>query len=612
MTTRARRILGGVAALGAAVAFAVGVGDPVEAMPHAAGAPVGLTNGDGIAVPATGTAGPAGPYPSTIDATFPDGYVVIDLDLSLDGVEHTFPGDIDAMLVAPNGFTNTVILSDTGGGDGITDVDLRFDDEAATTVPSPIVAGTYQPTEAAGSADSFPFGPPLPSGTVALSNFDGVDPNGTWKLYVADDNGADAGSIAGWSLDFTVAPICDGKLPTIIGTEEADTLVGTPGDDVIAGLGGNDTITGDDGNDTICAGEGDDEISGQVGTDKVYGQGGDDTLVAAATADGADVLAGGVGTDLATYALRSTGVSLTLNGAADDGTPGEHDRLQTVENLTGSEGNDFLSGSSLDNVLLGMGGNDKLRDFPGADHVFGGDGDDTFVAPSNADSGDEYDGGPDVDRILYSSRGQPVTITLAGGADDGTGGEGDSISGIEDAVGGGGADTIVGTTGDDILFGNGGIDLITDGPGADDVNGGGGNDVFMPPTTPDSGDVYNGGPGIDTIDYASRASSLVLTLNYGASNDGAAGEGDWLIAMENAFGGFGDDTITGSVSDNYLRGWGGSDVITGGGGSDLLLGDGAADTLDTVDGIGGNDTANGGNGADTATIDPGDTQVNIP
>ena len=29
---------------------------------------------------------------------------------------------------------------------------------------------------------------PAPSGESALSVFDGIDPNGTWKLYIADDS----------------------------------------------------------------------------------------------------------------------------------------------------------------------------------------------------------------------------------------------------------------------------------------------------------------------------------------------------------------------------------------------------------------------------------------
>ncbi|KAA1421286.1 hypothetical protein F0U44_02955 [Nocardioides humilatus] len=572
----------------------------------------GLTNSTDIAVPGVGTSGAANPYPSTIDAEFPDGYVVTDLNVRLDGVTHTFPGDIDAMLVAPDGTTNSLILSDTGSTTDISNVALSFDDEAPATVPTPIVGGTYKPTETAASPDTFPAGPPAPSGTVALSNFDGISPDGDWKLYVNDDAGGDAGSISSWSMDITAAPLCDGKLPTIVGTEASDTLTGTSGDDVIAGLGGNDVISGDDGNDTICGGEGSDEIRAQLGADKAFGQNGDDAFIAPAVADAADLMVGGAGIDLASYAARSAPVSLTLNGAADDGATGEHDRIQTVENLTGGEDDDFVSGNSLANELLGKGGADKLRDFPGVDQVFGGAGDDTFVAPSNPDSADDYNGGADTDKVLYNSRAQSVNITLAGAADDGSAGEADDLIGIEDATGGGKADTIVGTAGPNTLLGGGAGDTITDGPGADDVNGGGGNDTFVQAVTVDNGDTFNGGPGTDTINYSARNVQIVLTLGSGTSDDGAVGEGDWLIAIENAFGGTTGDTLNGSPADNVLRGGGGSDVIKGFGGADQLFGDDASDALNTVDGVGGNDTANGGLGADTANIDPGDILISIP
>ena len=572
----------------------------------------GLANSGDILVPGTGTAGPASPYPSTIEADFPPDYVVTDVDVTFEGMTHTFPDDVDAMLVAPNGTTNTLLMSDAGGSNGINNVSVTFDDAAATTVPTPVVAGTYRPTEDGTVGDTLPAPAPVPSGTVALSNFVGVAAAGTWSLYVADDAAGDAGKIDGWSLDITAAPKCDGKIPTIVGTEGPDDLVGTPGNDVIAGLGGNDTISADDGNDTICGGEGQDEIRDQVGADRSFGQGGDDTFIAPAVTDGGDLMVGGSGVDMASYTARSTPVSLTLNGAADDGTAGEHDRIQTVEDLTGGEDADFLSGNSQVNELLGKAGNDKLRDFPGADTVFGGSGDDTFVAPSNPDAGDVYNGGADKDKAFYGSRGQAVDLSLDGAANDGTGAEGDNLVGVEDAVGGGGGDTIAGSAADNTLLGGGGADTITDGPGADDVNGGGGNDEFVQAVTVDPGDTFNGGPGTDLVNYSVRNVQLLLTLGSGVSDDGAVGEGDWLIAVENAFGGSDGDTINGSSSDNVLRGGGGSDVLKGFAGADQLFGDAAADTLNTVDGTGGNDTANGGIGTDTATVDPGDVLVSIP
>src|SRR6185436_18033985 len=44
-----------------------------------------------------------------------------------------------------------------------------------------------------------------PYGT-ALSDFNGIDPNGVWKLYIVDDSNQDAGVISGgWSLSVATA-----------------------------------------------------------------------------------------------------------------------------------------------------------------------------------------------------------------------------------------------------------------------------------------------------------------------------------------------------------------------------------------------------------------------
>jgi uncharacterized protein YkwD len=59
--------------------------------------------------------------------------------------------------------------------------------------------------------------------------------------------------------------LCNGKAPTILGTEGSDTIYGTPGDDIIQGGGGNDTIYGMGGNDIICGGAGRNTLVGGSG-----------------------------------------------------------------------------------------------------------------------------------------------------------------------------------------------------------------------------------------------------------------------------------------------------------------------------------------------------------
>ena len=90
------------------------------------------------------------------------------------------------------------------------------------------------------------------------------------------------------------SPTCDGQIPTIVGTEDADTLQGTPGTDIIMGLGGRDEISGRGGFDTICGGGGADTLDGGSGGDVLIGGAGEDVLFGGG---GIDLLIGGGGND---------------------------------------------------------------------------------------------------------------------------------------------------------------------------------------------------------------------------------------------------------------------------------------------------------------------------
>jgi subtilisin-like proprotein convertase family protein len=152
----------------------------------------------------------ASPYPSNIAVSGVTG-PVSKVTVTLTNISHTFPSDIDILLVGPGG-QKILLMSDAGDGDGIINQTLTFDDAAATPVPDPIVSGTYQPTNN-GTGDFFPA--PAPAGPYPdpqlLSVFNGVSPNGTWSLYVVDDAGFDVGNISGgWSLNITTSvPNCD-------------------------------------------------------------------------------------------------------------------------------------------------------------------------------------------------------------------------------------------------------------------------------------------------------------------------------------------------------------------------------------------------------------------
>ncbi len=188
---------------------------------------------------------------------------------------------------------------------------------------------------------------------------------------------------------------------------------------------------------------------------------------------------------------------------------------------------------------------------------------------------------------------------------------GDTLSGIQNAIG---------SVYNDIMFGND-QDNVFDGDGGSDQ-------------------IYGGG-GRDTISFARASGPQVINLakqetwDYGAS-------GDKLSSIENAVGSRFNDLIYGDDQDNVFDGSGGSDTIYGGGGTDTIsfatatgrqvidllaqktwdygangdtissienaIGSNYNDVIygndqdNVIDGHGGSDTINGGGGNDTISF----------
>ena len=159
----------------------------------------------------------ATPYLSQI-AVFGTTGATTDVNVTLTGFNHTFPDDVDVLLVGPGG-QSLLLMSDAGFDQGASNLTFTFDDEAPAFVPETdaLAAGSFKPSnypeDAGGCAEgpgssSDPFAAPAPAGPYGstLAGFDGTSANGTWSLYVVDDCRGDAGSISGgWSLDITTA-----------------------------------------------------------------------------------------------------------------------------------------------------------------------------------------------------------------------------------------------------------------------------------------------------------------------------------------------------------------------------------------------------------------------
>jgi Ca2+-binding RTX toxin-like protein len=93
-------------------------------------------------------------------------------------------------------------------------------------------------------------------------------------------------------------------------------------------------------------------------------------------------------------------VTVSLDGGAGDGEPGEGDNVQSdVENLVGGSGGDTFIGSAAGNTLDGGAGEDYSDGGAGADTLVGGDAGDVLRTRGSADS-DHVSCGPGPDFVV--------------------------------------------------------------------------------------------------------------------------------------------------------------------------------------------------------------------
>ena len=143
------------------------------------------------------------PYPSSITVSGISG-VVGKVTATLVNASHSFPGDIDGLLVGPTG-QKTILLSGAGAPP-MANATITFDD-GAPAIPDAngqIVTGAYHPASYIPGVILPPAAPVGPY-AAAMSVFNNADSTGTWSLYLADHEAGDAGSVAGgWKLGFSV------------------------------------------------------------------------------------------------------------------------------------------------------------------------------------------------------------------------------------------------------------------------------------------------------------------------------------------------------------------------------------------------------------------------
>jgi subtilisin family serine protease/Ca2+-binding RTX toxin-like protein len=171
--------------------------------------------------------GSSTPYPSTINVSGLSDNLT-NLKVTLTNLSHTFPDDIDVLLVGPNG-AKAILMSDVGLNNALSNVTLIFDPLATAALPDSgiITSGTYLPTDFE-TGDLFNSPAPVGPYGTSFSVFNNTNPNGIWSLYIMDDAGGDSGSIAGgWSLNIgTTAPVL--PIITVAATDAsaAETIPG--------------------------------------------------------------------------------------------------------------------------------------------------------------------------------------------------------------------------------------------------------------------------------------------------------------------------------------------------------------------------------------------------
>jgi len=165
--------------------------------------PTTLSNADAFSIPRLGA---ATLYPSPIEVADLRG-VVTDVTVTLNGFTHSFPADIDLLLVGPEG-QSVLLMEGVGGTTPVSGVTVTFSDDGVplSDVES-LTSGTARPSSFTG--DGFGFEGPAPAPTpphgTEMTVFDGTDPNGTWSLFVFDDGDRDRGQITGgWTLDLVM------------------------------------------------------------------------------------------------------------------------------------------------------------------------------------------------------------------------------------------------------------------------------------------------------------------------------------------------------------------------------------------------------------------------
>lgn len=374
----------------------------------------------------------------------------------------------------------------------------------------------------------------------------------------------------------------------ISGTDYNDYFVGNNASNAITGRAGNDIIRGGGGADILIGGEGNDSITADQFDTILSGGNGVDTLEFSDNTTRAIRINLNTGSSLASYALSPDFSSTIFTDLSETVS------ISGFENITGGGGNDFISGSSLANIIIGG---------SGVDNLFGDAGDDIVFYTQNDSN---LDGGTGIDTINFSLYNDNISVvmsqTTAYSLNSLTSQV--TIINFENIITGSGADIIFATTGANIINTSSGNDIIHGFGGADNIDGGLGDDIIFVGGSETS---LNGNLGYDTLDFSDYAGRISLTFasfaNNATTNSITNNIGASILNFENINGSSLSDYIFANADNNILQGGGGNDILFGGLGSNTIAGGQGSDRIISNGGVdiiygGDNNNPNGDNAND--------------
>ncbi len=298
--------------------------------------------------------------------------------------------------------------------------------------------------------------------------------------------------------------------------------------------------------------------------------------------------------------IEAGGVPAGLMTFTLDGGAGDDDLSGTAGNdvLIGGTGDDFADGRRGDDVIL-LGAGDDItfwRAGDGSDIIEGGAGRDALSASGSTANeqvalsavGTRFRFTRDVDNVVLDAGDlESVSFFSFGGADTitvndlvGTGVDRIDLSLFDFGTPGGNTDTVVvnGSAGDDQITASSANGVVTVGGLAAEIR--------ITGTEP-AGDrlQINGLGGSDAIDATGLEPTRMRLFADGGDGDDVllGGDGDDVLSggdgADVIFAGSGDNVAFGGAGDDVLRGEEGDDVLDGGVGDDILIGNAGDDVL---------------------------------